>query len=76
MIKLTISDEELVCATGDFGGFSSLLVGLVGLLEVDEDVGGACSLDPILQNVFVLGVRKGLLKKRALVDVTRFDSNS
>lgn len=55
-----ISDEELVGAAGDFGGLSRLLVGFVGLLEVDEDVGGACSFDPILQDVFVLGVREGL----------------
>ena len=39
-------------------------------------MGGACSFDPILQDVFVLGVREGLLKKGALVDVTRFNSNS
>ena len=58
----------------DFCGLSRQLVGFVGLLVVDEDVGRACSLDPVFQDVLVLGVRKGLLKKRAL-DVTRFKSN-
>jgi hypothetical protein len=58
----------------DFCGFSRQLVGFVGLLVVDEDVGRTCSLNPVFQDVLVLGVRKGLLKKRAL-DVTRFKSN-
>jgi hypothetical protein len=48
-----------------------LLVQLVGFLVVEEDVSGASSLEPVFQNVLVLGVLEGLLKKRAL-DVTKF----
>ena len=50
----------------DFCGLARQLVGFVGLLVVDEDVGRACSLDPVFQDVLVLGVRKGLLKKKSV----------
>ena len=74
---LTIGDLELWGRAADLLNVA-LLVELVGLLVVDEEVGGALTSHPTLENLLVLGLVERVLFPTIqikMLSVTRFESD-
>ena len=67
MTGLTIGDDEFVGLAKLLD--LTLLVHSVGLLIVDEEVGGAGTAHPLLENLLVWRLVEGLLHKRHQIQI-------